>query len=554
MRNASRGPEETERSEQHGPVPSTVIIVGDPDTVLGLRSAMVTVDGAPEPIGCVLVKTSHRLGVGDPIAGLPVLGFDAELADLHDQLEFDEALVTLPAARSDDTGRIQRMLGDLGVRVRIVRPLGEQILGDEEPSAGTAVRLPGSVGGAHTVPAWGSRLDLATLIGREPYGIDRRAVADALRGKRVLITGAGGSIGSELARIAATFDPEQLILVERSENALFEIDRQLAWREPQVRRRAVLHDVVDAGATERLFQKLRPEVVFHAAAHKHVPLMEDHPAHAVRNNYFGTRSVARAAASVDCGRFVLISSDKAVNPKSVMGATKRLAELELHAMAPLHAKTRLSMVRFGNVLGSAGSVLAIWDQQLADGGPLTVTDERMTRFFMTIPEAASLVIQASVLPQGSGRAAVYELDMGEPIRILDLAKRFIRLHGYEPRLIDGDDTDALDGWLGRPMASQGAKGVIDVVLTGIRPGEKLHEELSYDTEQVRPTTAAGVKAWAHKDLEIPGRLGPILEAACSDAEAGGPVESLLDTIHATVPEMAPSEPSEGPKNLGTAAA
>ena len=546
MQNEHRAPRD--------PLDQGAVIVGDPDTVLGLRSAMVTVENAPEPIGCVLLRTRHHVGVGDPIAGLPVLGFDDELADLHDQLGFTLALVSVPAARHDDAGRIGRTLADLGVEARVIRPLEEQVLGTDG-AAHETVQLPGSVGGAHTVPAQGSRLDLATLIGREPYGIDRRAVAEALRGRRVLITGAGGSIGSELARIAATFVPEQLLLVERSENAIFEIDRQLAWREPQIKRRAVLHDIVDAAATERLFAQIKPDIVFHAAAHKHVPLMEDHPAHAVRNNYFGTRSVALAAARHGCERFVLISSDKAVKPSSVMGATKRLAELELHRLAEEHAGTRFSMVRFGNVLGSAGSVLAIWDQQLADGGPLTVTDERMTRYFMTIPEAASLVIQASVLEQPQQRAAVYELDMGEPIRVLDLAQRFIRLHGFEPRLIDSEDSGTLDGWIGRPLASRGARGVIDLVLTGIRPGEKLHEELAYDSEQVRPTAAAGVQAWAGAPPRALDGLHESLEIACEASESGGAASELLAAIGRWVPEMRGGQTqAPRPKNIGTAAA
>jgi len=274
------------------------------------------------------------------------------------------------------------------------------------------------------------RIDLAALIGRTPHEMDREAVGRVLRGRRVLITGAGGSIGGELARVAAEFEPSLLVLMERAENALFEIDRQMARHFPGVQRKAVLHDVVDAEATLRLCQKITPQVVFHAAAHKHVPLMEDHPAHAVTNNLFGTKSIADAAVAVGAERFVMISSDKAVNPTSVMGATKRLAEMYVRGLggeianrkSPIANEgqgTRLSMVRFGNVLGSAASVLTIWAQQIAEGGPLTITDPRMTRYFMTIPEAATLVVQSAALEAGG--VGVFVLDMGEPVRIVELA-------------------------------------------------------------------------------------------------------------------------------------
>jgi O-antigen biosynthesis protein WbqV len=363
-------------------------------------------------------------------------------------------------------------------------------------------------------------------------------VSRILTGKRVLITGAGGSIGSELARIVASFGPEHLVLMERAENALFEIDRQLAERFPRLARRAVLHDVVDADQTLRLLVQLRPHVVFHAAAHKHVPLMEDHPSHAVTNNLFGTKAIADAALAVNAERFVFVSTDKAVNPTSVMGATKRLAELYvqgLHARAHFHGTvggepgaTRFSMVRFGNVLGSAASVLQIWSAQLADGGPITVTDPRMTRFFMTIPEAAALVIQAGAIePEGSAArsAPVYVLDMGKPARILDLAERFIRAHGFEPR--------AADMPTGRPPAT--GLPPIEIVFTGIRPGEKLFEELAYQAELLRPTPFPGINAWR-------GQAPTATEATAMIADLSGVRAitergAVLSAIRRHLPEM-----------------
>ncbi|MBY0261374.1 MAG: polysaccharide biosynthesis protein, partial [Phycisphaerales bacterium] len=337
------------------------------------------------------------------------------------------------------------------------------------------------------------QIDLGELIGRKPYEMDVDAVAKVITGKRVLITGAGGSIGSELAKVAAGLEPELLVLMERSENALFEIDRQIARHFPRVQRRAVLHDVVDAEATMRACVQIRPHAVFHAAAHKHVPLMEDHPAHAVGNNVFGTKSIADASVEAGAERFVLISSDKAVNPTSVMGATKRLAEMYVRGLGDRGHATRMSMVRFGNVLGSSASVLTIWAQQVAEGGPITITDPRMTRYFMTIPEAATLVVQSTTL-DAAGPAdrpaapGVFVLDMGEPIRIVDLACRFARAHGLEPRLCFEDKS------AGDRVAAPAGRS-IDVVTTGIRPGEKLHEELAYAAEQLLPTTHPGIRAW-----------------------------------------------------------
>jgi FlaA1/EpsC-like NDP-sugar epimerase len=394
-------------------------------------------------------------------------------------------------------------------------------------------------------------IDYARLIGREPYEADAKAVARVLTGKRVVITGAGGSIGSELVRVACAYAPEQIILVERSENALFEIDRQIASRFPKIKRKAVLHDVVDAQGTLGLMRSLQPHVVFHAAAHKHVPLMEDHPGHAITNNLFGTKAIADAAVDVGCERFVMISSDKAVNPASVMGATKRLAELYIrHLAASGPGSTRLSMVRFGNVLGSACSVLTIWGSQLAEGGPITVTDPRMTRYFMTIPEAATLVIQSAALPAGSsdvggGGGGVYVLDMGQPARILDLAARFIQLHGFKPRVrpetLDPALRSSLQSWLEsmpdifRTGPNEHAEPpTVDITFSGIRPGEKLYEELAYAAEMLRPTDHPGVQAWAGE-----GRLGdiPLMLKEMGEVRFSADRSAIISALQRHVPEM-----------------
>jgi len=380
-------------------------------------------------------------------------------------------------------------------------------------------------------------IDPVVLIGRSGVTIDSNAVSGVIAGKTVLITGAGGSIGSQLAQIVAKFNPAGIVLMERAENALFQIDQVMGRRFPAIKRRCILHDVVERDATRRLLGELRPDVVFHAAAHKHVPLMEDHPSLALSNNLFGTAAMADAAAACGAERFVLISTDKAVNPSSAMGASKRLAELFIASRAaessggPACAKhTIFSAVRFGNVLASACSVVPIWLQQMADGAPISVTDPRMTRYFMTIPEAASLVVQAAALQREPGEAPIFVLDMGKPIRILDLACRFVRMHGAVPQLrraapaSDGGARQAaldaaveeIGGWpvleasLGLGEDADGAGVTIE--LTGARPGEKLYEELAYAREQLQPTSHGKINRQAAESAADPTFADRLLAA------------------------------------------
>lgn len=469
------------------------VIIGTADSARAIAAQFQTPGQTILPVGCLVDACS-----GEQPA-LPVLGCISDLAELHRANPFTLAIVSLPASREDLSGPLAAELALLGIPERRIAPLAEQL--ENAPT-----RTP--------IPA--QDIDMVDLIGRTPYGVDRRAVAEIIEGRRVLITGAGGSIGSEIARIAATFKPSQIILMERSENALFEIDRQIARRFPGLARRAILHDVTDADQTLRLCVQIKPQVVFHSAAHKHVPLMEDHPSHAIQNNVFGTKSIADASQAVGAERFVMISSDKAVNPTSVMGATKRLAEmyvqaLHRHSVGRPNA-TSFSMVRFGNVLGSACSVLPIWSHQLAEGGPLTVTDARMTRYFMTIHEAAMLVIQSAAIDTRSADAAsVYVLDMGDPIRILDLARRFADLHGYRA-VVDGEPSEP------------DARPEIQIRLTGTRPGEKLYEELAYAAEALRETPFAGIRAWA-------GTLPP-------DFDLHGMVSDLTSVRHHAPKELA----------------
>jgi FlaA1/EpsC-like NDP-sugar epimerase len=315
-------------------------------------------------------------------------------------------------------------------------------------------------------------VELVDLLGREAINLDTPELQRFLAGKRVLVTGAGGSIGSEICRQTLRFLPQRLLMLERSENNLFEIDRELreTWVGADVR--PYIGDVCDARRVRQVFEAERPHVIFHCAAHKHVPMMEANPCEAIKNNVFGTRIVADISAESGVTAFVLVSTDKAVNPTSVMGATKRFAELyvqSLNATGETSGQaTRFLAVRFGNVLGSSGSVVPIFQRQIEAGGPVTVTHPEMKRYFMTIPEASQLVMQAGAIGQGG---EIFVLDMGSQVRILDLAHELIQRNGLEP----GED--------------------IEVTFSGIRPGEKLFEELANDDDQTRPTAHPKIRVW-----------------------------------------------------------
>jgi FlaA1/EpsC-like NDP-sugar epimerase len=435
------------------------IIIGPRRGCERLERQLDLMERRPRTVGWVVVECD---AVVDTAPAAPILGGLDDLEQIVARQRPDLALLSLPAVMSECIGRIRTRLRRLGVPDRFIATLEDQVAG-----VGPRTHL---------------EIDHSHLLARPPRQLDLDAIRSVIAGRRVMITGAGGSIGSHLARISGAFDPAHLTLVDRAENALFEIDRQIARRFPRLPRTALLHDVVDAPATLAHFHRLRPQVIFHAAAHKHVPMMEDHPAAAVDNNLFGTRSVADAAAITGASRLVLISTDKAINPASIMGATKRLAELYVQHVNRRHA-LGCAIVRFGNVLGSSGSVIDTWSREIAEGGPLTVTHPGMTRYFMTVSEAAALVIQsAALLDEGAEAGEVFLLDMGEPVNILELARRFIRLHGLEPVVP------------GAAAPAAGAAG-LRVVFTGPRPGEKLHEELPRPGEDMRPTRHPDINIW-----------------------------------------------------------
>jgi FlaA1/EpsC-like NDP-sugar epimerase len=350
------------------------------------------------------------------------------------------------------------------------------------------------------------------ILGRDAVQTDLAAVGALLHDQVVLVSGAGGSIGSEICRTVAGFGPRTLVLFDKAENAVFEIDRELRRTFPTLRLVAAIGDISDPVRVEQVLGEHLPAIVFHAAAHKHVPLAELNPGEAIRNNVFGTKTLADAAARLGVKNFVMISTDKAVNPTSIMGATKRCAEIYIQALARRRA-TNFITVRFGNVLGSNGSVVPIFKQQIAAGGPVTVTHPEMRRYFMTIPEASQLVLQAGALGQ---RGEIFVLDMGQPVRILDLARDLIVLSGLRPE-ID-----------------------IPIVYTGLRPGEKLFEELSIRGEDMVPTRHPKIAIWKSP----PPQTG-LVQKLIDDLE---PLQhcterqSVLAALTTYIPEMKPWQP------------
>jgi FlaA1/EpsC-like NDP-sugar epimerase len=378
--------------------------------------------------------------VGTEIEGLRVLGTTAAIGGIARRTGATQAIIAIASASGQVIRRIRQLCADEGLTVKIVPAMYDILDGKVKLSRIRDVSID-------------------DLLGREAVRLDTELLERFIRGKRVLVTGAGGSIGSELCRQVARFSPESLILVERSEYHLFLVHDELSATVPELATVPCIADICDPQRLEAVFDEHRPHVVFHAAAHKHVPMMEWNPGEALKNNVFGTKAVADAADRHRVEAFVLISTDKAVNPSSIMGASKRVAEMIVQALSQ-RSKTKYVAVRFGNVLGSTGSVIPTFKAQIAKGGPVTVTHPEMKRYFMTIPEASQLVMQAAAMGNGG---EIFVLDMGEPVRIVDLARDLIRLSGFE---VDED---------------------IKIEFAGIRPGEKLFEELGFDAEKMRRT-------------------------------------------------------------------
>ncbi len=371
------------------------------------------------------------------LSGKKVLGSIKDLPELVDKYEIAMITIAIPSLSRKKLREIFELIEPLHVKVNSMPSMEEVASGKINLS-----RL--------------KEIDVVDLLGRDEVQLDIDAIKDQITGKTILVTGAGGSIGSEICRQVIRFNPRRLLLLGHGENSIYLIDRELRnnYQENITEILPIIADIQDRKKIFAIMEHYQPEIVYHAAAHKHVPLMEYNPREAVKNNVYGTKNVAEAAKAAKVKNFVMVSTDKANNPPNVMGATKRIAEMIVTGLNEAGC-TKFSAVRFGNVLGSRGSVIPVFREQIANGGPITITDFRMTRYFMTIPEASRLVIQSGALAKGG---EIFILDMSEPVKIIDLAKNMIRLSGY-------------------------SEDEIEIIETGIRPGEKLYEELLLDKER-----------------------------------------------------------------------
>ncbi len=426
---------------------------------------------------------------GRNIHGVPVLGTIDELEMIALSMEIEEVIIAIPSASSRRMREILDACRQADVNFKIIPDMGELIDGRITLNA---IR----------------NVEYRDLLGREPVRLDKEEIGQYLGKKCVLVTGAGGSIGTGLCRQICRFAPETIVLLERAESPLYEIDLELGKNFKHVKVVPVLADIQDKAELARIFTRYRPEIVFHAAAYKHVPMMESHPWRAVENNIIGTENIVEAAREFRCDRFVFVSTDKAVNPANVMGASKRVCELLIQKENIRNgSETRFITVRFGNVIGSVGSVIPLFKKQIREGGPVTVTHPDMIRYFMLIPEACQLILQAGAMGNGG---EIFILEMGEPVKIDQMARDLIRFSGFEPE-VD-----------------------IPIVYTGLRPGEKLYEELMTDLEGVVPTDHRKIRVLSSHtgDLgELESRLDVLKKAA--EKKDG---DQIRRQLHRIVPE------------------
>ena len=426
--------------------------------------------------------------VGKLLNGVPIVGSREDIPELVKEYRVDEIYIAIPSASARDRKDIIEICRKTGCDIKILPGIYQLINGEVNIS-----KL--------------RKVEIEDLLGREPIRVNLDEIMGYVTGKVILVTGGGGSIGSELCRQIASHNPKRLIIFDIYENTTYSIQLELKEKYPELDLVVLIGSVRNAHRIESVFEQYHPDIVYHAAAHKHVPLMEDSPNEAIKNNVFGTYKTARAADKYGAKRFVLISTDKAVNPTNIMGASKRMCEMVIQMMNA-RSKTDFVAVRFGNVLGSNGSVIPLFKRQIEQGGPVTVTHPDIIRYFMTIPEAVSLVLQAGAYAKGG---EIFVLDMGEPVKILDLAKNLIQLSGYTP------DVD------------------IPIVFTGLRPGEKLYEELLMSEEGMQDTPNKLIHIGKPIDFDMEafeGQLQHLYEVAYQDGDQiRTEVQNIVKTYH-----------------------
>ena len=416
----------------------SVMVIGAGEAANAIIKEIVNSNFSTMVIKCIIDDDKGKHG--RYIQGIKVAGGRDQIVECADVYGVDEIIVAMPSASRSEIRDILEICKDTNCKLRSLPGMYQLVNGEVNVSKLRDV-------------------EVEDLLGREPINVDMDSILGYVQGKVVLVTGGGGSIGSELCRQIASHKPKQLVIVDIYENAVYDIQQELKVQYPELDLVVLIASVRNTNRMNYIFSNYRPNIVYHAAAHKHVPLMEDSPTEAIKNNVFGTFKTAQAAAMSGVQRFVMISTDKAVNPTNIMGASKRICEMIIQTFDK-HYETEFVAVRFGNVLGSNGSVIPLFRKQIEAGGPVTVTHPDIIRYFMTIPEAVSLVLQAGAYAKGG---EIFVLDMGEPVRILDLAENLIKLSGYRV----GED--------------------IKIEFTGLRPGEKLYEELLMDEEGMRDT-------------------------------------------------------------------
>ena len=476
----------------------------------GFRKRRVGIIGAGDAGAVLAHELSLKPGYGlEPVAffddnkrkwhsrvhDIPVLGPPEKLLEANGKFGIEEVIIAMPSASPWRVGEILRILRRARLPCKTVPALDQLALGQVKVSQLRNV-------------------EFQDLLGREKVELESENIRLVLQDRVVLVTGAGGSIGSELCRQIVSYRPRHLLLVDRSEPQVFQIEQELIGSGNGQRVVPLVGDILDLPRMRQIFSSLRPQVVFHAAAHKHVPMMESQPCEAVQNNSVGTAQLADLALESGVDRFIMISSDKAINPTNVMGATKRLAEMYIQSLSASHShQTKFMTVRFGNVLGSSGSVIPVFQRQIAEGGPVTVTHPEMTRYFMTIPEACMLVLQSAA--QGTG-GEIFVLDMGKPVKIVDLAHQMIELSGLKP------DDD------------------IRIEFIGLRPGEKLFEELTYKGESFAPTTHPKICRFVSQPADL-AELRTTLERFRANLHQLAP-DQLKQALRDAIPEYTPFLP------------